>query len=107
MPNFVDIAVDSILGLSANQGKTMKQSPGYSSETFRLKQVLEVWKGYATSPGGTQAGGDFVGLVSSPDITKTYRLTYNGNIIQYANGSGDVEFYYDNPTAKFKCGRPN
>lgn len=106
MPTFENVATDSILGLAANQGKTVKQS-GYSPVLFWFKQVLDTWKGYTTSPGGTQAAGNFAGLVSSPDVNKTYRPTYNGNIIQYADGSGDVEFYYDNPTAKFKCGRPN
>jgi hypothetical protein len=104
MPTFENVAVDSILGLPANQGKTVKQS-GYSPVLFWFKQALETWKGYATSPGGTQASGNFAGLVSSPDATKTYRPTMGGSIIQYATG-GDVEFYYDTTTSKFKCGRP-
>ena len=48
MPTFENVAVDSILGLPANQGKTVKQS-GYSPVLFWFKQVLETWKGYATS----------------------------------------------------------
>lgn len=105
MPTFENVAVDSILGLPANQGKTVKQS-GYSPVLFWFKQVLETWKGYATSPGGTQASGNFAGFVSSPDITKTYRPTMNGNVIQYSDGSGDVQFYYDTTLGKWRCGTP-
>ena len=42
MPTFENIAVDSILGLLANQGKTVKQS-GYSPVLFWFKQVLLVF----------------------------------------------------------------
>jgi len=104
MPTYVNVAVDSILGLSGNQGKTVTQS-GYTPIAFWFKQVLDVWKGYTASPGGTKVAANFVALVSSPDITKTYRPTFNGNIIQYASG-GDVELYYDSSTSKFKCGTP-
>jgi len=106
MPTFQDIPVDGILGLSGNQGKTVTQT-GYSPIGIWFKQVLDVWYGYGVSPGGTRVSGNFAALVSSPDITKTYRPTMGGNIIQYAGGSGNVEFYYDSSTSKFKCGAAN
>ena len=102
-----DIDVSQIL--SGKQGKTVRQSPGTYSAWFKQKSGTETWEFHTVSPGGTQSNGNFLALVSNPQLGTAYRACYGTTPIKDTNGNDAIIHFEDegSPTVrKPKCGMP-